>query len=122
MRTYDRRGVLAAGAALAAGAWVTRLERAPAALARRPRGTLRYYSWFDYVSPQTTAAFEKTTGLRVDWSYFVSNEALASRLRSATGSYDLAWWLIIGSGVYAALMHLPIRERPLSRAMVPAGA
>lgn len=31
----------------------------------------------------------------------------------ATGSYDIAWWLIIGSGVYAAILHLPIRETPL---------
>ena len=32
----------------------------------------------------------------------------------ATGSYDIAWWLIIASGFYAALMHLPIRETPLA--------
>lgn len=32
----------------------------------------------------------------------------------ATGSYDIAWWLIIGSGIYAALIHLPIRETPLA--------
>ncbi|MBI2317107.1 MAG: MFS transporter [Betaproteobacteria bacterium] len=31
----------------------------------------------------------------------------------ATGSYTIAWWLIIGSGVYAAILHLPIRETPL---------
>ena len=47
---------------------------------------------------------------------------MGGRIFDSTGSYDLAWWLIIGSGVYAALMHLPIREQPLARAMVPAVA
>ncbi len=32
----------------------------------------------------------------------------------ATGSYQIAWWLIIASGFYAAVMHLPIREAPLA--------
>lgn len=37
------------------------------------------------------------------------------------GSYDLAWWLGVGLGVLAALVHLPIREtaHPFAR---PAGA
>ena len=28
-----------------------------------------------------------------------------------TGSYDIMWWLIIGAGVVAAVLHLPIKER-----------
>lgn len=39
---------------------------------------------------------------------------MGGKIFDATGSYTLAWWLIIGSGVYAALMHLPIREVPLA--------
>lgn len=91
MRTYDRRGVLAAGAALAAGALATRLDHAGAAPPVRPPlgGTLRYYSWFDYVSPETAAAYERATGVRVQWAYFASNEALRARLRSGA-RYDLA--------------------------------
>ena len=38
-----------------------------------------------------------------------------------TGSYDLAWWISIGLGVFAAIMCAPINERPLARA-VPATA
>src|SRR5260221_5254123 len=33
-----------------------------------------------------------------------------------TGSYDLAWWISIGLGVFAAIMCAPINERPLARA------
>lgn len=38
---------------------------------------------------------------------------LAGRLYDATGSYDLVWWLAIALGVVAALLHLPIADRPL---------
>jgi predicted MFS family arabinose efflux permease len=37
------------------------------------------------------------------------------------GSYDLAWWISIGLGIFAALMCAPINERPLVRA-APAAA
>jgi len=37
-----------------------------------------------------------------------------------TGSYDLAWWISIGLGVFAAIVCAPINERPIARA-VPAG-
>ena len=37
------------------------------------------------------------------------------------GSYDLAWWISIGLGVFAAIVCAPINERPIPRA-VPAGA
>jgi len=38
-----------------------------------------------------------------------------------TGSYDLAWWISIGLGIFAAIMCAPINERPLARP-VPAAA
>jgi MFS family permease len=38
-----------------------------------------------------------------------------------TGSYDLAWWVSIGLGVFAAIVCAPISERPLARS-VPAAA
>ena len=37
-----------------------------------------------------------------------------------TGSYDLVWWISIGLGLAAALIHLPIVERPLRLAPRPA--
>ncbi len=85
-RRYDRRGVLAAGAALALSA-----SRASSALARpAASGTLHYYNWIDYVNPDTYVAFTKATGIAVRRSYFASNEALLTRLRSGARDYDLA--------------------------------
>lgn len=36
---------------------------------------------------------------------------LAARLQALTGSYDVVWWLSVVLAVFAALVHLPIRER-----------
>ena len=40
---------------------------------------------------------------------------LGGRLFDQTGSYDAMWWAGIVTGVLAAMIHLPIDERPLPR-------
>jgi predicted MFS family arabinose efflux permease len=45
---------------------------------------------------------------------------LGGRLFDATGSYMVVWWLAIALGVVAALLHMPINERPLARQPAPA--
>ncbi|MGE0765497.1 MAG: MFS transporter [Hyphomicrobiaceae bacterium] len=40
---------------------------------------------------------------------------LAGVLFDMTGSYDTMWWISIGLSLIAALLHWPIRERPVSR-------
>ncbi|MCY4507351.1 MAG: MFS transporter, partial [Acidobacteria bacterium] len=49
---------------------------------------------------------------------------LGGRLFDATGSYDGIWWAGVVLGLAAALIHLPIDDRPIARACppVPAGA
>ena len=41
-------------------------------------------------------------------------------LRDATGSYDIVWWLGVVLGIFAAIVHWPIREAPVTRGAVPA--
>jgi MFS family permease len=40
---------------------------------------------------------------------------LAGRLFDITRSYDTMWWLSVGLGLLAALIHWPIREKPVAR-------
>ena len=40
---------------------------------------------------------------------------LGGYLYDRTGSYDGVWWLSVALGVFAAVVHLPINERPLPR-------
>jgi MFS family permease len=45
---------------------------------------------------------------------------LGGLLFESTGSYDIVWWLSAGLGVFAALVHWPIDDRPVVRASAPA--
>lgn len=40
---------------------------------------------------------------------------LGGVIRTYTGSYDIAWWMIIGAGFAAAMVHLPIDDTPVAR-------
>lgn len=40
---------------------------------------------------------------------------MAGVLYDATKSYDAMWWISVGLGLFAALVHWPIRERPVAR-------
>jgi predicted MFS family arabinose efflux permease len=46
---------------------------------------------------------------------------LGGYLYETTGSYDVVWWLAVGLGIFAALVNLPISEKPVERlAVAPA--
>ncbi|MGE0735719.1 MAG: MFS transporter [Alphaproteobacteria bacterium] len=40
---------------------------------------------------------------------------LGGYLRDATGSYNSSWWIGAALGIFAALVHLPIKEAPVPR-------
>jgi predicted MFS family arabinose efflux permease len=42
---------------------------------------------------------------------------LGGRLYDQTGSYDIVWWLGAALGVFAAIVHWPIREAPANAAV-----
>ncbi|WP_108662665.1 MFS transporter [Acuticoccus kandeliae] len=49
---------------------------------------------------------------------------LGGVIYAQTGSYDLLWWIGVALGIFAAIVHLPIRDAPAPRlaGMVPAAA
>jgi predicted MFS family arabinose efflux permease len=44
---------------------------------------------------------------------------LAGRVFDITKSYDAMWWISVALGLFAALVHWPIKERPVARLAVP---
>ena len=76
------------------------------------------------VGPLVAGAIVEMFGLK--WQAMISGLAfmshqlgsflgawLGGRIFDATGSYDLMWWLSIALGLVAALLHLPIADKPL---------
>ncbi len=39
---------------------------------------------------------------------------LGGRMYDAYGSYELVWWIGVAVGAFSAIVHLPIRERPIA--------
>ena len=46
---------------------------------------------------------------------------LGGRLFDLTGSYEITWWIAVGLGIFAAVIHYPIDERPIERVIPAAG-
>ena len=44
---------------------------------------------------------------------------LGGYLYDRTGSYDVVWWTGVALSIVAALLHMPINERPLRRVLPP---
>lgn len=42
---------------------------------------------------------------------------MGGRLYDVTGDYTLVWWLGVAVGAFSAIIHLPIRERPVAAAI-----
>ncbi|MEZ5657385.1 MAG: MFS transporter [Burkholderiaceae bacterium] len=45
---------------------------------------------------------------------------LAGRIYDATGTYDMAWLMVIAFGGFAAIMHAPIDQRPIGQRLATA--
>ncbi len=50
---------------------------------------LNFYTWSDYLAPDTVASFEKQTGIKVNASFFDTNETLESRMLTGHSGFDV---------------------------------
>jgi len=50
---------------------------------------LNVYNWSDYIEPEAIVAFEKETGIKVNYDVYDSNEVLEAKLMSGGSGYDL---------------------------------
>jgi len=91
--------LLAAGARLlAAGA----LLLASGARAGEPP-VVNVYNWADYIGRDTLAAFEKETGIRVNYDTYESSEIVEAKLLTGATGYDV----VVHGGQYSARL-IPI--------------
>ncbi|MAS25548.1 MAG: spermidine/putrescine ABC transporter substrate-binding protein PotF [Oceanospirillaceae bacterium] len=50
---------------------------------------LNIFNWSDYMSPDAIPAFEKQTGLKVNYDVYDSNEMLEAKLMTGSSGYDI---------------------------------
>lgn len=53
------------------------------------KNTLTIFNWGEYIDPELLSKFEEETGIKVIYETFDSNEALLTKLRSGSTSYDI---------------------------------
>ena len=87
--------------------------------------------WLSTV-PLTTGIVEQVFGVRylatLFGIVFLSHQIgsfigvwLGGYIYDQTGSYDPVWWVGVALGVTAAIIHMPIDERPVARVRTPTG-
>lgn len=70
---------------------------------------LNVYNWADYIAPDTLSTFEKETGIKVNISYYESNDTLETRMLTGHSGFDITFpsdiffQREISSGAYLAL-------------------
>ena len=76
-------------APVAAPAPVASAPAAPAVATNTEEKVLNIYNWPDYVPEGLMAAFEKETGIKVNYDTFETNEALHAKLVAGNTGYDI---------------------------------
>ena len=62
---------------------------APAAAVNTEEKVLNIYNWPDYIPEGMVAAFEKESGIKVNYDTFETNEALNAKLVAGNTGYDI---------------------------------
>ena len=62
---------------------------APVSAAVTEEKVLNIYNWPDYIPEGMIAAFEKETGIKVNYDTFETNEALNAKLVAGNTGYDI---------------------------------
>jgi putrescine transport system substrate-binding protein len=94
MGSVARIAVLVLGCALMLSACGDRKTAGPAAAGGESAAAgggkvLNLYIWSDYLAPNTVSDFEKQTGIKVNASYFDTNETLETRLLAGHSGFDI---------------------------------
>lgn len=101
-----------APAAAASAAASVAVAAAPALDAEK---ILNIYNWPDYVPEGMIAAFEKETGIKVNYDTFETNEALHAKLVAGNTGYDI----VVPGSVFAKPQIAAGLLLPLDKAKVP---
>jgi spermidine/putrescine transport system substrate-binding protein len=78
-------------------------------------GEITVYNWTDYMDPDIRKDFEKETGIKVNETYFASNEELLAKLRAGSTGYDI----IVPSDYMCSVLIKSELLQPLDLSYIP---
>src|SRR5690554_8116477 len=78
---------------------------------------LHIYNWSDYIAEDTISNFEKTTGIKVTYDVYDSNEVLEAKLLAGRSGYDLVFRtsLPFPDRLIRANLYAPLAKRTLTQ-------
>lgn len=76
---------------------------------------LNFYTWDTYIGETTLADFQKASGVKVQTSYFSTNDELFAKLKAGNPGYDV----IVPSNEFVARMRQADMLLPLDLAQIP---
>ena len=88
---------------------------APAPLVNAEEKVLNIYNWPDYIPEGMVAAFEKETGIKVNYDTFETNEALHAKLVAGNTGYDI----VVPGTVFAKPQIEGGLLQPLDKSKIP---
>ncbi|MEO8012593.1 MAG: extracellular solute-binding protein [Polaromonas sp.] len=88
---------------------------APALPVNAEEKVLNIYNWPDYIPEGMTAAFEKETGIKVNYDTFETNEALHAKLVAGNTGYDI----VVPGTVFAKSQIEGGLLQPLDKTRIP---
>jgi len=88
---------------------------APAAAPNAEEKVLNIYNWPDYIPEGLIAAFEKETGIKVNYDTFETNEALHAKLVAGNTGYDI----VVPGSVFAKPQIAGGLLQPLDKSKIP---
>ena len=88
---------------------------APAVAPNAEEKVLNIYNWPDYIPEGLIAAFEKETGIKVNYDTFETNEALHAKLVAGNTGYDI----VVPGSVFAKPQIAGGLLQPLDKSKIP---
>lgn len=111
----SRRGILASLGAAAVGFTLQGCGNSDKDGRGGAAGKLNFYTWDTYIGENTLANFAEATGIRVQTSYFATNDELFARLKAGNPGYDV----IVPSNEFVTRMRAADMLLPLDLEAIP---
>jgi spermidine/putrescine transport system substrate-binding protein len=118
-RQFFQRGVALGLSATALGSLLAACgeeeEETPAAMDTTLPEEITFFNWADYLDPSLKEKFESETGIKVNETFFDTNDDLLAKMKAGAAGYDV----ICPGGYIVSIMQKSGMLQPIDMSMIP---